>query len=201
MSRGVCIFWDNSNIFIPAQYLALERDGVYSQKAVRIQFDHMYDLAHAHRSVLSGVCVGSVPPELERVWLRLRSTGVAVELYERGGQSGKEQGVDQCLQVHMLRVLADVSPPATVVLLTGDGAGYEDGVGYFADLERMAKAGWGIEVISWDRPCKRTLKEWAAANGAFIRLDDYYESVTFVEGGRRAKPLSLTHRPKSEPST
>ena len=108
MSEKVIIFWDNSNIFIPAQYLALKKDGALLQKAIRIQFDNLYELARAGREVLKAICVGSVPPELEHVWRRLRATGVEVELYERGSGTGKEQGVDQCLQVHMLRALADI---------------------------------------------------------------------------------------------
>ena len=67
----------------------------------------------------------AVPPELEAVWSRLRDTGVEVELYERGQESGKEQG---------------------------------------------------------------------------IPLDNYYESITFMEGGRRARPLTLTRRPTAQPA-
>jgi hypothetical protein len=191
----VFVFWDNSNIFIPAKYLAVRRDGAYAEQVVRIQFDSLYRLAHAGREVKGAVCLGSVPPDLKLVWDRLRATGVDVELYERGSASGAEQGVDQCLQVHMLRVLADVKPPAVAVLLTGDGAGYDTGVGYHADLERLHKAGWGIEVLSWDAACRRALKDWAAKVGRYIPLDDFYPSVTFIEGGRTATPLSLTHRP------
>ena len=43
--------------------------------------------------------------------------------------SGKEQGLDQCLQVHMLRAIHDCPTPQVAVLMTGDGAGYDDGVG------------------------------------------------------------------------
>ncbi|HST50738.1 MAG TPA: NYN domain-containing protein, partial [Pyrinomonadaceae bacterium] len=126
----VYIFWDNSNIFIPTKYVANRREGLYAERDVRVHFDNLFTLARAGRNVNKGVCVGSVPPELDSVWKRLRSSGVTVELYERGGGSGKEQGVDQCLQVHMLRALADIHPPLTAVLLTGDGAGYEDGAGF-----------------------------------------------------------------------
>ena len=63
----------------------------------------------------------------------------------------------------------------------------------------MHSAGWGIEVISWDGHCRRTLRSWATANGCFVRMDDHYESVTFLEGARRAKPLDLTARPTAMP--
>jgi hypothetical protein len=195
----VYIFWDNSNIFIPAQEVANRKDGAGTGREVRIQFDHLFDLAKAGREVVQGVCVGSVPPELEHVWKRLRATGVVVELYERGKGSGKEQGVDQCLQVHMLRAIADAPAPATAVLMTGDGAGYYDGAGFHADLERMAKRGWGIEVLSWDIACNRRLREWAKAAGVYIALEDFYNSITFRENVRRSTQVSLMHRGRAKP--
>ena len=144
--------------------------------------------------------VGSIPPEQRVVWERLeRATGVKPELYERGGLSGGEQGLDQCLQVHMLRAISDYRDPQVAVLMTGDGAEYDDGVGFHADLERMHAAGWGIEVLSWLKSCRRTLREWATTNGKFIPLDDYYESVTFLEGGRHSKPLDISRRALSTP--
>ena len=199
--RRVYIIWDNSNIFIPAKYAANRRDGAMAERDIRIQFDNLFRLAKAGGEVIEAICVGSVPPELAAVWDRLRAAGVTVELYERGAESSSEQGVDQCLQVHMLRALVDVKPPATAVLLTGDGAGYADGIGFRADLERMHDAGWGIEVISWDAACNRQLKRWAYEVGAYVALDDHYQSVTFIEGLRRSSPISLKNRPKAEPST
>ena len=195
----VHIFWDNSNIFIPARYAAARRDGTLQELLVRIQFDNLYNLARAGRPVSSAICVGSVPPELDAVWQRLRAVGVEVELYERGEESGREQGVDQCLQVHMLRRLVDTDTPGVAVLLTGDGAGYLDGVGFYADLERMEQHGWGIEVISWDNACNRKLKQWASQAGVYVPLETFYPSVTFIEGGRRSTPLSLRARRTSQP--
>ena len=61
----------------------------------------------------------------------------------------------------------------------------------------MHAAGWGIEVLSWKKSCKGTLKRWANTNGTFIALDDHYQSITFVKGIRRSLPVDLTGRPKS----
>lgn len=199
MPDKVHIFWDNSNIFIPAKFAATKREKGFADTAVRIQFDNLITLARAGRDLVSAMCVGSVPPDLRKVWDRLEaSTGIKPELYERGAASGKEQGVDQCLQVHMLRAVTD-HEPGVAVLLTGDGAGYDEGAGYRADLERMHKHAWGIEVISWDSACNRGLKQWAQAAGVYVPLDSFYESVTFIEGGRRAQPLSLTRRQYAHP--
>ena len=129
----VCIFWDNSNIFIPAQDVAKERDGAIVGRDLRIEFAALLELARAGRRVVAGVCVGSLPPELNALWERLKEAGVNVELFERGHESGREQAVDQALQVHMLRAALDMEP-AVAVLLTGDGAGAHEGRGFFADL-------------------------------------------------------------------
>jgi len=58
----------------------------------------------------------------------------------------------------------------------------------------MHKMGWGIEVLSWDVCCNKRLKTWAANVGIFIRLEDYYDSITFVKGLRNSKALSLKSR-------
>ena len=186
--RDICIFWDNSNIFIPAQDVGKEKDGPIVGRDLRIQFDALYELARAGRNIVAGVCVGSLPPELQKVWQRLAAVGVELELFERGEGSGREQAVDQALQVHMLRALAD-REPGVAVLLTGDGAGYIEGRGYFADLQRMHRRGWRVEVLSWRSACHGGLRAWAERNGRFVALDDFYSSITFVKGIRWATKL------------
>jgi hypothetical protein len=187
---------DDSNLFISAQNIARGREGQAAKLQVRLQFDNIIKLAIAGRTLGSICVVGSIPPEEREIWERLeQATGVKPELYERGSVSGKEQGVDQCLQVHMLRASLDNPEPQIAVMMTGDGAGYDEGIGFHADLERMHESGWGIEVISWENSCKKALRDWAIKNGAFIGLENFYNSVTFLEGGRRALPLSLSTRP------
>ncbi len=198
-NQDVYVFWDNSNIYIPSQDIAAIREGALAPKEIRIQFDNLYHLAGASRPVTKAICVGSVPPEMEAVWEKLEASGVTVELFERGSDSGSEQGVDQCLQVHMLRALADAEKPAVAVLLTGDGAGYDSGAGFHADLERMHRKGWGIEVLSWDIACNKRLKAWAQANGVYVSLEGHYDEITFRAGVRRQKPVSLKHRGKATP--
>jgi hypothetical protein len=196
----VYVFWDNSNVFISSKTVADDKEGWRGREHVRIQFENLFRLAVADRDVANAVCVGSVPPQLATVWERLERAGVKVEKYERGRLSGKEQGIDQCLQLWMLRALADSIDPCVAVLLTGDGKGYEDGVGFRADLQRMHKKGWGIELVTWERTCNRRLKEWAADVGVFVRLEDYYSSVTFLEEGRRdARVVDLANRRVAAP--
>lgn len=200
----VFIYWDNSNIFISAREIAAEREGGDARYRMRLHFRNLLRLAHADRPIESAVAVGSVPPELRYVWTRLENEGVRVELSERGALHGTEQGVDQKLQANMLRDALDYNgDPGIAVLLTGDGSGFYDGVGFHADLERMHRRGWRIEVLSWTDSCNRRMKEWAEQNGKFIALDDYYDSITFLEppqSGRSAAeprdaaPLNLSLR-------
>src|SRR5882672_6607949 len=120
MSRDAFIFWDNSNIFISAKTVASEREGASASYEVRIQFDSLLNLAAAGRKIAYAIAVGSVPPQLRHVWNRLAQSGVKVELFERGSDSGKEQAVDQALQVHMLRTGFDNNGhPGVAVVLTG----------------------------------------------------------------------------------
>ena len=187
----VFIYWDNSNIFVSVQEVAAEREGAGARRRVRIDFRNMLELAHAGRAIEHAVAVGSIPPELRHVWNRLENLGVTVQLLERGAMGGREQGVDQVLQVAMLRDMADYNgDPGIVAMLTGDGAGFADGVGFHADLERMRRRGWRIEVISWRYSCNRQMREWAEENGKFIALDDFYDSVTFLERPDPGQPVA-----------
>lgn len=187
------IIWDNSNIFISGRSVcdSLER----KQGAFRINFEALVDLAANNRPVEQVFCVGSVPPPTDAVWGHIeRKTGKKPELYERGAASGKEQAVDQALQTRMLRLGYDFVPPETLVLLSGDGSGYEEGVGFFADIRRLHRIGWKIEVLSWQASCNNAMKVWAQDNGLFLPLDDFYSQITFLQGLRASSPLDLSGR-------
>lgn len=200
----VFIYWDNSNIYISAQEIAAEREGGDARYRMRLHFRNLLRLASVDRPIQHALAAGSVPPELRHVWNRLENEGVEVRLHERGAH-GREIGVDQVLQTSMLRAMADHNgDPGIVALLTGDGAGFVDGAGFHADLERMHRKGWRIEVLSWAHSCNRRMREWATENGKFINLDDFYDSVTFLEPAqpgrpladpRDATPLDLSRRP------
>ncbi|MDR3736284.1 MAG: NYN domain-containing protein [Acidobacteriaceae bacterium] len=193
----VYVFWDNSNIFIEGQRYCSKVESTTVALDLRIEILNLFKLAVADREIAEAVCVGSVPPELEDIWKRLEAAGIHVERFERGKGSGKEQGVDQCLQVHMLRALVDATEPGIVVLLTGDGKGFEDGIGFHADLERMYKKGWGIEVLSWTHSCSGKLKTWSDEVGVFLPLENWYKQITFTKKLRSSKTLDLTKRKKA----
>ena len=203
----VFIYWDNSNIFIGARPLAEEREGgADAGRRVRIDFANMLRLAHADRPVAKAVAAGSVPPELEEVWFQLKSRGVEVRLFDRGGAGLGEQEVpDKELQLQMLQDGFDNNgSPGIVVLLTGDGAGFYGGAGFHRTVERLHKRGWRVEILSWRDTCNQRMRRWVEENGIFVALDDYYEAVTFMKpspGKMLAPPrevgkLDLSKRPK-----
>lgn len=205
--NGVFIYWDNSNIFHEAQRLAeLRHEGVNARYRVRINFDNILRLAHADRPLEKAIAAGSVPPEMRQLWNRMESNGVEVRLFDRGEAGRGEQDVpDRVLQLRMLEDALDYNgDPGIAVLLTGDGAGYSEGAGFHSTLERMHKRGWRVEILSWAHSCNQRMRRWAEENGLFIALDDYYESLTFMEpsrpGAEYAPPrdsaeLALSRRP------
>lgn len=203
----VFIYWDNSNIFHEAQRLAEEIEaGPGARWRVRINFDNMLRLAQADRQLEKAFAAGSVPPEMEQLWNRLENAGITVQLFDRGTPGGNEQEMpDRVLQLRMLEEALDYNgDPGIVVLLTGDGAGYQEGVGFHRTLERMHHRNWRIEILSWAHSCNQRMKRWAEENGVFVALDDHYHSVTYLRPSnpghelapsRDSAPLDLSRRP------
>ena len=63
---------------------------------------------------------------------------------------------------------------------------------------------WRVEILSWRHSCNQRMRGWAEENGVFVALDDFYESITFLEPSkpgyqlamaRRQAPLDLAQRP------
>ncbi len=204
---GVFVYWDNSNIFHEAQRFALERDeGPHARYRVRINFENILRLAQADRPLKKALAVGSVPPELRQLWNRLDNLGVDVRLFDRGEPGRGEQNMpDRVLQLRMLEDALDYNgDPGIATLLTGDGAGYQEGAGFHSTLERMHNRGWRVEILSWAHSCNQRMRRWAEEHGIFVPLDDFYESITFMEPSRpghelaRERPstaLDLSRRP------
>ena len=208
----VFVYWDNSNIFIGARAVAEEREGVNTRHRIRISFKGMMRLAHADRPVEKAIAAGSVPPEMRALWNSLSAEGVQIELFDRGAmERGEQQTPDRVLQLQMLRDFADYNgDPGIVVLLTGDGQGFYDGAGFHADLERMYKRGWRVEVLSWANSCNQRMRQWVEAHGVFVPLDDFYSAVTFLKPAhedfpnddvRFEAPLDLTLRSRVPPAS
>lgn len=203
------LYWDNSNILHEAQRLAEERDeGPEARYRVRINFENIRRLADAGRPVQTAFLAGSVPPELRQLWNRLEADGWKVHLFDRGTRGrGEQETPDHILQLRMLEDALDYNgDPGIAVLLSGDGAGYHEGAGFHRTLERMHKKGWRIEILSWAHSCNQRMRQWAERNGVFVALDDFYDSITFLEpsgpghasaSARESSSLDLSRRPIS----
>lgn len=203
----VFVHWDNSNIFHEMQRLAEERnEGPDARYRVRIHFDNLLRLAHADRPLRKAFAAGSIPPEMRGLWNRMEARGVEVALFDRGQPDrGEQEMPDRLLQLRMLEDALDFNgTPGIVTLLTGDGAGYLEGAGFHRTLERKHRRRWRVEILSWRHSCNQRMRRWAEENGVFVALDDFYESITFLEPskpgyqlamGRREAPLDLTRRP------
>jgi hypothetical protein len=201
--QTVHIFWDHSNVFFSAlDACDDEETGGFEpghRMDARVHFRKMYDFAAAGRRVERAFAVGSIPPGLSALWRSLKRAGIDVELQERGAESGKEQAVDEALQLHMLRSAMDRrNKPCVAVVLTGDG-------GYYNDVKRLLAAGWGVEVLCFGKSLSGKLKSigtGSSGRGKWVDLDGWYSQLVYLQGldeetlMRASDPLDLTGRPR-----
>ena len=183
-SENVSLFWDNSNIWLVGRAVAAKREPG-DEHAYRVHFEKLFNYVVGSRKVDYAFVAGSIPPHSDPLWKRFSNLGIKVEKQERG-DSGHEVAVDEAVQLAMAHRLLDVSKPETLVLLTGDGAGYGEGKGFITSLERAVKHGWKIEVVSWDAGVNKRLKKFAQDNGKYISLEAAYEKITFINNKRWA---------------
>lgn len=182
---GISIFLDNSNIWLVGRNVCSKREPG-DEFCFRIHFQKLIEFVANGREINYAFAAGSVPPPNDSLWGWLQSRGVELKLQERGS-SGKEVAVDEAVHLALLERAFDIGDKKeTFVLLTGDGAGYSEGKGFIKQLERVKRAGNGIEVVSWNEGCNKQLKKFAEENGLYRDLESAYEKVTFIENKRWA---------------
>lgn len=184
------IFWDNSNIHYAGlnQVFPQKEPGI-DGRLYRTYFSGLLALVTRNRPIDDIWFAGSVPPSTDALWSSVAKLGITPSLLPRSFTDGEADTTDHVLQLALLRLAMDHPEPGTIALLTGDGAGINAGQGFLADAQRLAERGWKFEVYSWDAACHSKLKAFAEKSGKYVRLEDYYENITFIEGGRTAKPL------------
>jgi hypothetical protein len=198
----VHIFWDHSNVFARMQDTCDDREGGGIEPgrrlSARISFPRLFDFAACGRRVEKAVAVGSIPPDLVGLWERLGKAGLIIDLQERGAESGKEQAVDEALELEMMKSLWDRrEAPAVAVVLSGDG-------GFKGTLDRMLEGGWGVEVLSFSRGFSRKLQQIARGSGGrgkYVKLDPWYRQLVYLQDFdgpliRETDPLDLKDRPR-----
>ena len=181
------IFWDNSNIhYAGLNHVRPQLEPGAKKELYRTYFSGLLKLVVQSRHVDKIFFAGSTPPENDALWDKIEQLGIVPDLLQRNQSNGEANTTDHVLQLGLLRLSLDCSTPGTIALLTGDGAGINSGKGFLADAERLSKRGWKFEVYSWDIACHAQLKEFAKKHGKYIKLEDYYQNITFLEGGRKA---------------
>ncbi len=185
------IFWDNSNIhYAGLNHVFPLKEPNEPRELYRTYFEGLLNLVTSGRMVEEIYFAGSVPPKEDSLWNAVKRIGITPSLLPRSLNDGEADTTDHVLQLSLLRLAFDHPEPKTIALLTGDGAGINAGQGFLADALRLSSKGWCFEVYSWDAACHTQLKEFAKENGKYVKLEDYYESVTFLKGKRYAKPVN-----------
>ncbi len=184
------IFWDNSNIhYAGLNHVRPIKEPGAVKETYRTYFKGLLDLVTNGRTIDDIYFAGSVPPKEDALWNEVRKIGITPSLLPRSLTDGEADTTDHVLQLALLRLAMDHPEPNTVILLTGDGAGINSGEGFLADAKRLSARGWKFEVYSWDIACHEKLREFASSHGKYVKLEDYYENITFIKGGRQAKRL------------
>lgn len=184
------IFWDNSNIYYSGlNQIQPKREP--GESGFRVHFANLLQLVSADRHVDKVYMAGSRPPESDSVWSAFRRLGIEPEILPRSETEGEANTTDYLLQTHLLRLNYDVETPGTFALLTGDGAGRNQNVGFFSDAKRLVKEGWSFELYAWDSSCNKEMKAFAEAHGKYVNLEDFYYNITYLEGHRAPKPLNM----------
>lgn len=183
----VCIYVDDSNIFIGGQEAAQKRGEDPHQ--FRIDFTNfLWLITSGTQHFDEMVWAGSGAPELESIFEGIRSRGVDLQLIPRT-VGGENETVDQAMQLAMYRHARKYrDSPGTMVLCTGDGKGLSEEKGFLYDLHGFVEDGWQLALFSWNANCHRHLRKFAREHGYFTALDRHYERISFIQHGRHAKP-------------
>jgi hypothetical protein len=166
-------------------------------RAVRVDASALFRLMAAGRPVASAILVvnSGVPESVLGHWRPL----FQVLKVESGVDSGLDQAADEILQNRMFLAFMQPGPVGTIVVATGDGAGWRRGIGFIPTLTAARRVGFGVEVLSFRDNLNPQLRAIAEDEGVLVELDPYYDGLTFIEGFRWRREMRLHHRPTSAP--
>jgi hypothetical protein len=188
MKRPVCIYIDNSNIYIGGQWLARRRGE--DSRLFRISFKNFLLLiTNGTNRFDEIVWGGSIFKGSALAWQRIQRSGIEPLLIPRA-LNGENETVDQAIQLVMYRNARKYRHrPGTIILCTGDGSGFREGKGFLYDVSGFIDDGWELVLYSWDHICNRRLRQFAKRYGRYIDLNKYYYHITYIKGGRRIIPF------------
>ena len=179
--NGAFMYLDFSNIFIGAKKASIkfEHHDVYNQ--VRINFHNMIDLIDNAFNVqyirVVGTHVNPIAKFLENLE---KEKGKEFKVIESPIINRREISADEHLQIEMLHDVIDYKPN-TAIILTGDGNGTDNAIGFFEEIMRMHGIGWNIVLMAWEDNCRSDMREWVERNGQFVELDKHYKHLTFIQ--------------------
>lgn len=92
-----------------------------------------------------------------------------------------EQGVDELLHLKMCQSALDALP-GTAVIATGDAAEAEFSDGFKANVERLLRQGWNVEIIGWSKGLSKAWRDSAFTEQwndqvRLIELDPFVEEL------------------------
>lgn len=187
----VYFFLDFSNIAITASQIAADHgDSFFGRHRVRLHCRNLRHFVERGRIWKQGYAAAGLWEQDSAIKRRFEEAGIKLDICERGQNSGREQNVDERIQVEMYKLVDKSVERGTVVLATGDGNGWSDRRGFIQTLSILHDQGFQVEVMSWRDSFNRHLRAWAETNGRAIELDAFYQDLTFVE---RYRPASSPH--------
>lgn len=191
----VYFFLDFSNIAITAGKIAPDHgDGLLDRRHVRLHCRNLRRFVERDRVWGKGYAAAGLKNQDSTIKRHFEQVDIRFDIFERGEVTGREQNVDERIQLEMYRLPAPRDEEATVVLATGDGKGTERGDGFISALTELRNRGFEVEVMSWAESFNQHLRNWAALNGRAIELDEFHQDLTFVEGRRPASPEHVLNR-------
>jgi hypothetical protein len=188
--RPVCIYVDNSNIYIGGQEVAHRNQEDPAQ--LRIEFENfLYLITEGNMEFDELVWAGSGSREMKDVFQSIVARGVDLQIIPRS-ESGENETVDQAIQLSMYRHHRKYRvSPGTIVLCTGDGKGFHEEKGFLYDVNGFIQDGWDLDLYSWDIACHKGLKRFAKKYGRYTPLEKHYRAITFLKNGRHAVNVRL----------
>ena len=188
--RPVCIYVDNSNIYIGGQETAKHRKE--NSQALRIAFNNfLFLITHGDMEFDEMVWAGSGTIDHQEIFKSIVEKGIDLQLIPRG-ENGENETVYQAIQLSMYRHHRKYKDnPGTIVLCTGDGKGFSEEKGFLYDVKGFTEDGWKLNLYSWDSICHHGLKHFARHHGHYIPLEHYYDAITFIKDERPPMPVKL----------
>jgi hypothetical protein len=149
--RPVCIYVDNSNIYISGQEIAASKGE--DKHKFRIDFRNFLLLLTQGTLLFEEMTWGGSGSESAlEVLEKLKQHGADVQFLPRS-EHPEHETVDAFIQLTMYRQARKYrQQPGTMILCSGDGKGFAGESGFLYDLAGFKEDGWDIEVYSWTGP-------------------------------------------------